>query len=132
VLASVEVSDDHGHVVTAAASGSGAGENHPPSVSIGYVTVSPSGSIELLGNVIDPDEGFRCGAQYCVSVSAAGACGSPTTLWCTCLAGLEAYVTRTADAGMCTVTFVVKDSWGELGKPVFTFDVNNPPRVSPH
>lgn len=93
VIASVDVSDDHGHIVHAEASGTGAGENHPPGVFIGYITVFPSGTIELLGAVNDPDEGYRCGSQYCVGISASGACGPPTNLRCTCLAGLEADVT---------------------------------------
>jgi hypothetical protein len=120
----VEVSDGRGHVVHA--SGEGVGENRPPGVQIGYITAFP-GSIELLGNVIDPDEGLRCGSQYCVSASASGACGPPATLRCTCLAGLEAYVTRTAPSGMCSVTISVKDSWGEPGSAIFTFDVSDPP-----
>jgi hypothetical protein len=121
--ASVEVSDDHGHAVNSAISGEGT--NHPSGVQIGYNTVFPSGSIELLGNVSDPDEGYLCGRQYCVSATASGACGSPS-LECTCLAGLEAHVTRTAATGICTVTFSLKDSWGQLGTPAMTFDVSNP------
>jgi hypothetical protein len=126
VLASVVVGDNHGHMIQATGSGVGGGENRSPGVQIGYITVFPSGTIELLGNVLDPDEGLRCGSQYCVSVSASGACGAPVGLRCTCLAGLEADVTRTAAAGMCSVTFSVKDSWGEIGNPVFTFDVSKP------
>jgi hypothetical protein len=121
--ASVEVSDDHGHIVTGSISGDGT--NHPPEVHIGYITVFPSGTIELLGNVKDPDEGFLCGRQYCVSATASGACGS-ARLECTCLAGLEASVTRIAASGTCTVTFSLKDSWGQLGTPSISFDVNNP------
>jgi len=80
---------------------------------------------ELLGNISDPDEGLLCGRQYCERVTAAGACGAPAFLDCTCLAGLEAQVHRTATTGLCTVTFSLKDSWGQIGTPSFTFDVAN-------
>jgi len=123
VAASVDVNDDHGHAVNGAVSGDGT--NHPPVVQIEYITAFPSGGIELLGNVIDPDEGFLCGRQYCVSATASGACNS-AWLDCTCLAGLEVQVTRTATSGMCTVTLSLKDSWGQSGTPAITFDVSNP------
>jgi hypothetical protein len=122
VVASVEVRDDNGHVATGAISATGT--NQPPGVQIGYVTLFPSGAIEMLGNVNDPDEGFLCGAQYCVTLATAGAC-RPLALRCTCLAGLEGNVARTATTGSCTVTFTLKDSWGEIGNPTFTFDVGN-------
>ena len=124
VVALVEVNDDHGHAVTAYVSGEGT--NHPPGVQIGAFWVSPDGgSVEAYGNVNDPDEGFLCGRQYCVSAAASGACGS-ATLECTCLAGLEARVLRTAASGTCALTFSLRDSWGELGTPSITFDVANP------
>jgi Big-like domain-containing protein len=119
----VEISDDHGHTVRGAVSGDGT--NNPPGVQIGYITVFPSGDIELLGNITDPDEGFLCGRQYCVAATASGACGS-ARLDCTCLAGLEVDVARTAASGTCTVTFSLKDSWGQLGAPSISFDINNP------
>jgi hypothetical protein len=123
-VASVEVSDDHGHVVRSESPGTGGGTNRPPGLQIGYVTLLPnSNSFDLLGNVIDPDEGFLCGRQYCSTISASGACRGHY-LDCTCLGGLEAEVTRTAPTGMCTVTFVLKDSWGQEGTPTFTFDVS--------
>ena len=102
------------------------GLNRPPDVQIGYVVLLPSGNaIDLLGNVWDPDEeGETCGRQYCVSAKAEGACRS-AFLQCTCLAGLEAEVTRTAPSGICTVTFTLKDSWGQIGTPVYSFDVAN-------
>lgn len=121
--ASVEVSDDHGHAVSSAVTGNGV--NHPPGVQIGYITAFPSGGIELLGNVMDPDEGFLCGRQYCVSATASGACGS-ASLDCTCLAGLDTQVIRTAPSGTCTLAFSLKDSWGQLGTPTINFDINNP------
>ena len=124
VVASVEVGDDHGHTVRGEASG--AGVNHPPGLQLGYITPFPSGSIELLGNVIDPDEGFLCGRQYCDSVAATGACRPLSELDCTCLAGLATDVFRTAASGMCTVTFTLKDSWGQVSTPSVTFDVANP------
>lgn len=123
VTASVEVSDDHnasGHGVTV-----GQGSNRPPDVQIGYITLYPSGTIEILGNVSDPDEGFLCGREYCAAVTASGVCAS-AALQCTCLAGLEASVHRTAPSGICTVTFSLKDSWEEVGTPSISFDVSNP------
>ena len=96
--------------------------NRAPTVQIGYVTVFP-GSFELLGNVLDPEEGLLCGRQYCVSAVTSGACGA-VTLNCTCLAGLEAFVTKTANAGVCTVTFTLKDTQGLEGASSFSFDVS--------
>jgi hypothetical protein len=106
---------------------SATGANQPPDIRIGYVTLLPSAlTIDLLGNVIDPDEGFLCGRQYCVSAVASGACGggAPTYLDCTCLGGLEAQVKYTAAAGTCNVTFTLKDSWGQVGTPTYSFDVS--------
>ena len=85
-----------------------------------------SGSFELLGNVKDPEEGFLCGRQYCVSAATSGACGA-ASLECTCLAGLEARLAKTASTGVCTVTFTLKDSWGAEGQSSFSFDVNRAP-----
>jgi hypothetical protein len=125
VTASVAVTDDHAHTASSGVSGTGAGTNHPPGVQIGGIWVSPTGrGFELLGYVDDPDESL-CGREYCVSATASGACGS-AHLECTCLAGLDAFVSRTAASGVCTVTFTVKDSWGQVGTPSFSFDVNNP------
>jgi hypothetical protein len=122
----VAVTDDHAHTVSSGVSVTGGGMNHPPGVQIGGIWVSPTGlGFELFGNVDDPDEGFLCGRQYCDSATASGACGS-AILQCTCLAGLDAFVSRTAASGVCTVTFTLKDSWGQIGTPSFSFDVNNP------
>jgi hypothetical protein len=123
VTASVEVSD--GHNAPARAVAVAQGSNRPPNVQIGYVSLFPSGSIEFLGNVEDPDEGFLCGRQYCGVATASGACAN-ARLECTCLAGLEAYVTRTAPAGICTLTFTLRDSWEQVGTPSISFDVSNP------
>lgn len=124
VYASLRVSDNHGHAVTRELVGSGEGVNRPPGVQIGYVTTFP-GSYELLGNVIDPDDGFQCGAQYCVAASGTGACGGGH-LKCTCLGGLEATVMKTGTGGTCTVTFTLKDKWGEIGTPTYAFAVAAP------
>lgn len=125
VAASVEVSDDHGHTVSGSISATGA--NQPPNVQIGHAILLPSGlTIDLLGNVNDPDEGTLCGRQYCVSAVASGACGggAPVALDCTCLGGLEAQVKYTAAAGTCNVTFTLQDSWGQIGTPTYSFDVS--------
>jgi len=123
VIASVEVSDAHGHTVSTSVSGTGT--NRPPGVQIGYATLLPNGfTIELLGSVEDPDEGHICGAKYCVSAAASGACGGvPVFLDCSCLGELEAQLRRTATTGICNVTFTLKDSWGEVGTPTFSFDL---------
>jgi len=80
------------------------------------------GEIDVLGNVVDPDDGFLCGREYCEGISTAGACGTGF-LSCTCLAGLEAHISRTATAGTCAVTFELKDKWGTVGRPMITIDV---------
>jgi hypothetical protein len=98
--------------------------NRAPEVTIGYVTAF-TGSFELLGNVKDPEEGLLCGRQYCVSASATCACGA-VTLNCSCLAGLEAFVMKTESAGVCTVTFTLKDSLGLEGQSSYSFDVSRP------
>ena len=76
----------------------------------------------MLGNVVDPDDGLLCGRQYCGGISTAGDCGGGF-LECTCLAGLEARIIRTATTGTCSVTIEVKDKWGAVGKPTITIDV---------
>ena len=125
VEATVQVSDDRGQTTTATAAGNG--NNHGPGVHIGYISRFPgSTSYVLLGDVMDPDEGFLCGRQYCESASASGACRL-TRFECTCLAGLETEVAATvAPTGSCTVTFTLKDSWGQAGTPSVTFDLANP------
>ena len=120
VAATVDVSDGHGHTVRGSASGNG-GTNQPPGVQIGYITPIGDVTVELLGNIVDPDEGFLCGTQYCESATAAGACKPNVFLRCSCLAGLEADAYRTASSGTCTVTFNVKDSWGLVGTTSVTF-----------
>ena len=120
VVATVDVSDGHGHTVRGSASGNG-GANQPPGVQIGSITPLGAVTVELLGNIVDPDEGFLCGASYCVSATASGACKPDVFLNCSCLAGLEADAYRTASSGTCTVTFTVKDSWGLIGTPAVTF-----------
>jgi hypothetical protein len=121
--AKVEVNDDHGHIVVASAGAHGS--NEPPGVQVGYVVLIPnSNEIDLLGNIMDPDEGFLCGRQYCVSAVAEGVCRF-AKLDCTCLAGLEAAVIRTATSGTCTVTFTLKDTWGQTGTPKYSFDVSS-------
>jgi hypothetical protein len=118
------VSDDHGHDVRRDLVAAGGGSNQPPGVQIGYITAFP-GSFELLGNVADPDEpGSVCGQQYCVQAKTAGACGAVAYFSCTCLAGLEVDILKTATSGICTVTFTLKDSWGQIGTPSFSFDVS--------
>lgn len=129
VYASLRVSDNHGHVVTQELVGSGDGVNRPPGVQIGYV-VTFNGSYELLGNVIDPDDGLQCGAQYCVSVAGSGAC-SGGSLKCSCLSGLEATVLKTGSGDICTVAFTLKDKWGEIGTPTYSFAVAAPPQPTP-
>jgi len=118
----VLVNDDHGHTITVTATATGI--NHPPGVGIGYIVLLPTNSstVDLLGNIADPDEPL-CGAEYCVSAAASGACGPSAFLSCSCLAGLEVEVRRTATSGLCTVTFTLKDSWEEVGTPSITFDV---------
>jgi hypothetical protein len=118
----VTVDDLHTHVVHASATASGT--NRLPDVSVGYVVIPPAGQgeIDMLGNVVDPDDGFLCGRQYCGGISTAGDCGRGF-LECSCLAGLEARIIRTATAGTCSVTIEVKDKWGAVGRPTITIDV---------
>jgi hypothetical protein len=136
---SLEVKDDHDNAARRTIVASGEGTNRPPGVQIGYLVTFPNApnSFELLGNVIDPDEGFLCGRQYCDGATAAGACQS-ASLSCTCLAGLEVQVVRSAPTGTCSVTLSLRDSWGQLGTATIAFDVANPrapsgttPGVSP-
>jgi hypothetical protein len=123
VSAAVEVSD--GNHAPARAQATALGSNRPPDVHVGYVTLFPSGAIEILGNVQDPDEGLLCGRQYCGEATVTGACVN-ARLECTCLAGLEVFLVRTAASGTCTVTFSLKDSWEQIGTPAISFDVSNP------
>jgi len=122
--ATVTVDDQHAHVVSASGTASG-GHNRLPDVTIGYISVpaaAPS-TIVILGNVVDPEDGFLCGREFCGGISTTGNCGSSPALQCSCLAGLEALLTRTTAAGTCSITFEVKDKWGATGRPTVTIDV---------
>ena len=119
IQASVDVGDNHGHAVNGTASATGT--NHAPGVQIGPLILIPTDVIDMLGSITDPDEEL-CLSQYCVSIAASGACRTPS-LSCSCLAGLEAEVHRTAPTGTCNLTFTVKDSWGQTGTTTFSFDV---------
>jgi hypothetical protein len=92
----------------------GRGVNRLPDVSFGFVA-AVGGEIDLLGNVVDPEDGSLCGAQYCGSVATTGACGT-ASLACSCLAGLEVRVTRASAAGTCSIAIEVKDNWGAVGR----------------
>jgi hypothetical protein len=119
VTAAVTVDDGQGHAVSA--SGLGIGVNRLPDVSIGHV-VAVGGEIDLLGTVVDPEDGTLCGAQYCGGVETTGACGT-ASIACSCLAGLEVRIARAGATGACTVAIEVKDKWGAVGKPSITTDV---------
>jgi hypothetical protein len=122
VVATV-AADDGQHVVKASATATGAGTNSPPRLQVGYITRLPaSTTINVLGNVIDPDDGFLCGAQYCRGMTSSGACRG-NYLDCTCLGGLETEVIPTATAGSCTLTFSLVDGWGAVGTPTITIDI---------
>jgi hypothetical protein len=112
-------------VVRVSAAVSGGDANRPPDVQIGYIVIPllAPGEIDVLGNVIDPDDGFLCGREYCGGVTSSGACGA-AHLECTCLAGLEARILKTAAFGTCSLTFEVRDGWGAVGRPTITFDVS--------
>jgi Bacterial Ig domain len=121
VTATVTVDDLHAHVVRASATGTGV--NRLPDVSVGYVVITATGGeIDVLGGIVDPEDGFLCGAEYCGGLTVAGACGTGF-LACSCLADLEARIIRTATAGTCTITFEVKDKWGAVGRPTIAIDV---------
>jgi hypothetical protein len=109
---------------SARASATASGTNRLPDVFVGYIVIPPAGQgeIDVLGSVVDPDDGSLCGREYCGAIVTAGACGS-AFLECTCLAGLEARIVRTATTGVCSVTLEVKDKWGAVGRPTITFDV---------
>ena len=117
--ATVTVDDHNGHVVHESATGNGV--NRLPDVSIGYVVAAGS-EIDVLGGVVDPEDGPLCGAQYCGGITTTGACGT-ASLACSCLGDLEARITRTAAAGTCSITLEVKDKWGAVGRPIVTIDV---------
>jgi hypothetical protein len=117
--ATVTVDDGQGHAVSESATGTGV--NRLPDVSIGHVD-AVGGEIDLLGTVVDPEDGSLCGAQYCGGVATTGACGT-ASLACSCLAGLEVRVTRAAASGACSIAIEVKDGWGAVGRPTITIDV---------
>jgi hypothetical protein len=126
VSVSVVVEDGRGQTAYASATAIGEGVNGPPDVQIGYVVVpalAPA-EIDILGNVIDPDDGLLCGREYCGAASTFGACGPASPVFeCTCLAGLEVRLNRAAPTGTCTITIEVKDRWGTVGRPTITIDV---------
>lgn len=62
--------------------------------------------------------------QHCESSTVVGACRPQAAiLYCGGMRGLEVEVVRTADAGTCTFTLTLKDSWGLRGTSDFTFDI---------
>ena len=121
-VATVSVSDDQGHSTTGSAAAAGA--NQPPSVEIRAVQLQKGPNLFLSGNVIDPDEGIVCGSQTCQSVVGSGSCGEHALFNCSCVGGVEVAVARVAETGVCTVTFAVKDSWGQVGMASVAFDVS--------
>jgi hypothetical protein len=105
------------------------GEDEPPTVQVGYVSMWASGAIEVLGNVIDPEEGVLCGGDknYCVSVTGSGACGGRAGCFSNlCLSGLTLFATKSADHGTCTLTIEVQDSFGKRGTTNYKFDLDDP------
>ncbi len=126
VTASVEVTDAQGLAATAEVTGTGT--NRPPEFGIGYTWVAPSGgSVEFLGWVRDPDEGYLWGSRYCVSAEASGAC-TRASLRCPS-SGPELIVLRSAPSGTCEISLEVKDSWDDVGAWLVTFDINNPSKT---
>jgi hypothetical protein len=122
VTATVTIDDQHGHVSSASATVTGI--NGLPDLFVGHILIPPAGQgeIDILGNVMDPEDGLVCGREYCGSVSSTGACGR-ASVECTCLAGLEIRIERTATTGVCSVSLEVKDKWGATGTPTVSFDV---------
>jgi|WetSurMetagenome_2_1015567.scaffolds.fasta_scaffold39855_2 hypothetical protein len=121
-VASVEVSDGNGHVV--AASATAQGMNRAPYLQLssffGFSDTSPT--LEALGNIIDPDEGVLCGgaAAYLDSISVSGDCRPTYAFSCSCLAGVELDIYRTAASGTCTVMVKTKNGQGRVGTSIFT------------
>ena len=126
-VATLAVSDGHGNTVTASATAQGT--KRGPYVQLGNFRglSTESISLEALGNVIDPDEGFLCGGgasmtgcPYVDSVTVSGDCRPTYALSCYCLGGLDLNIYRTASSGTCTVTMNAKNSKGVVGTSVFT------------
>jgi hypothetical protein len=122
-VASVEVSDGHGHAVPASATVQGM--NRAPYVQLtsfyGFTDASPT--LEALGNIIDPDEGMLCGGGSCAyldSLTVSGDCRPTFAFSCSCLGGVELDVYRTASSGTCTVTIRAKNRQGRVGTSIFT------------
>ncbi len=124
-VASVEVSDGHGHAV--AASATVQGTNRAPYVQLmsfyGLSDTSPT--LEALGNIIDPDEGFLCGGgspgcPYLDSLTVTGDCRPTYAFSCYCLGGVELDIYRTAASGTCTVTIKTKNHQDRIGTSIFT------------
>ncbi|MEP6918086.1 MAG: hypothetical protein ABJC89_20735 [Acidobacteriota bacterium] len=122
VAATVTVDDGFAHIVRASASATGI--NRLPDVSIGYVVIpsGASGEIDVLGNVVDSEDGFLCGAEYCGGITYSGACGA-ASLSCSCLAGLEVRIVRTLAVGTSSINLEVKDRWGAVAQPTIAIDV---------
>ena len=123
VTATVQVTDENGHMATASLTGQGISRppdyvNHPPVVGFGYWTVfkPPSTSIEGIGSIGDPDEGELTGAgcPYVQTVKVSGDCDSDryALLSCTQLEGLTLDIYRNKPTGTCSVAMTVRDSWG--------------------
>lgn len=121
--ATVTVDDQRGH--TSSASATVNGTNRPPDLFIGYIMIpaAAQGEIDILGAVMDPENGSPCGREYCGGITSSGACGR-ASLECTCLAGLEIRIVRTAATGVCSITPELKDVWGAVGTPTITLDVS--------
>lgn len=128
-VATVEVSDGHGHVVPASATAQGV--NRAPYVQLtsfyGFSDASPT--LEALGNIIDPDEGQLCGAgsgfggsgcPYLESLVVSGDCRPTFSFTCYCLGGVELDIYRTAPSGTCTVTIKARNRQGRVGTSIFT------------
>lgn len=89
--------------------------------------LASSREYDLIGNVLDAEDGFLCGAQYCVGASVSGACTATSSgLNCTCLAGIDMFFRTLAGPGTCTVTITVRDKQGLTGTTSCSYSVSAP------
>ena len=133
--ATVDVSDGHGHTVTASMDGEGTPPppdfvNHPPRLALSsfFSQASGSSTLEAFGSILDPEEGELCGGgsvascAYLQAATISGDCKTNEyTFPCGCMGGVEFDIYRTASSGTCHVSVSVRDSWGLAATS--TFDV---------
>jgi hypothetical protein len=137
-VASVIVSDSHGHSVSANIASLGVNTAPHLELSAPFPLPGNTPTMEMSGRIADTEEQLCGGAPFgggacplLVSGTISGACKPIYAFNCSCFDGTFLDVYRTASSGECTATFTVQDSWGLQGTTSKTFGYGLSPSPDP-